>query len=63
MWRTKSFLCENVWSPAVRTARLIELTMAWEEGMEVANKRKEAKYANLLVGCRESGGSVWLYLV
>lgn len=34
---------------------LIELTVPWEEGLEAAHKRKQAKYSDLAAECREAG--------
>ena len=52
-----------LWSAAVKSATLIELTVPWEEGLEAAYERKKAKYADLVAECRESGWSVKLYPV
>ncbi|XP_042611284.1 trafficking protein particle complex subunit 12-like [Cyprinus carpio] len=40
---------------AVKSVIVIELTVPWEEGLEGAYERKKAKYADLVVECRESG--------
>ncbi len=37
--------------------------MPWEEGLEAAYERKKAKYADLVMECRESGWIVRLYPV
>ncbi len=52
-----------LWSAAVKSVVLIELTVPWEEGLEAAYERKKAKYADLVAECRESGWSVRLYPV
>ncbi len=52
-----------LWSAAVKSVVLIELTVPWEEGLEAAYERKKAKYADLVTECRESGWSVRLYPV
>ncbi len=44
-----------LWSAAVKSVILIELTVPWEEGLEAAYERKKAKYADLVAECRESG--------
>lgn len=37
--------------------------MPWEEGVEAAYERKTAKYADLVVECREGGWNTRLYPV
>ncbi len=44
-----------MWSEPCKTILLVELTVPWEEGMEAANERKRAKYADLVEDCREAG--------
>ncbi len=44
-----------MWSELCKTILLVELTVPWEEGMEAANERKRAKYADLVEDCREAG--------
>ncbi len=44
-----------MWSEPCKTILLVELTVPWEEGMEAANERKCAKYADLVEDCREAG--------
>ena len=44
-----------MWSEARRTVLLVELTVPWEEGIEAANERKRAKYADLAAECKEAG--------
>ncbi len=44
-----------MWSEACKTVLLIELTVPWEGGLEAANERKRAKYADLAAECREAG--------
>ncbi len=44
-----------MWSEQCKTILLVELTVPWEEGMEAANERKRAKYADLVEDCREAG--------
>lgn len=52
-----------LWSAAVKSAVLIELTVPWEEGLEAAYERKKAKYADLVEEGRESGWSMRSYPV
>ncbi|XP_039516167.1 receptor-type tyrosine-protein phosphatase beta-like [Pimephales promelas] len=44
-----------MWSELCKTILLVELTVPWEEGMEAANERKRAKYADLAEACKEAG--------
>lgn len=44
-----------MWSEACKTVLLVELTVPWEGGLEAANERKRAKYADLAAECREAG--------
>ncbi|KAL2099527.1 hypothetical protein ACEWY4_003921 [Coilia grayii] len=44
-----------MWSVPRKTVLLVELTVPWEEGMEAANERKRARYADLAADCREAG--------
>ena len=50
-----------MWSETCKTVLLVELTVPWEGGVEAANERKRAKYADLVAECREAGwrASVW----
>ena len=52
-----------LWSSAVKSVLMIELTVLWEEGLEAAYERKMAKYADLVAECRESGWSARTYPV
>ena len=44
-----------MWSEVCKTVLLVELTVPWESGVEAANERKRAKYADLVADCREAG--------
>ena len=44
-----------MWSEVSKTVLLVELTVPWEGGVEAANERKRAKYADLVAECREAG--------
>ena len=37
-----------LWSAAVKSVLLVELTVPWEEGLEAAYERKMVKYADLV---------------
>ena len=52
-----------LWSAAVKSVLLVELTVPWEEGLEAAYERKRAKYADLVAECRESGWHARTYPV
>ena len=45
----------TVWSAERRTAYLIELTVPWEENMEVAHERKTLRYEELAANARANG--------
>lgn len=48
-------------SEATKHLALIELTVPWEEGIEEAYKRKNAKYQGLLEECWKQGSLYRLY--
>lgn len=48
-----------IWSVSAKTVILIELTVPWEERMEVANELKSTKYAELVKDCEQNGWKVW----
>ena len=52
-----------LWSEESKKIILIELTVPWEEGCELAFERKNAKYQDLLHECREKGWQSWLFPV
>ncbi|XP_060789308.1 uncharacterized protein LOC132894068 [Neoarius graeffei] len=52
-----------LWSPAVKTVILPELTIPWEGGMEAAFERKRDKYTEPVAECREAGWSTTIYPV
>lgn len=44
-----------LWSVASKMVLLVELTVPWEEGLDAAFERKQAKYSDLAADCREVG--------
>ncbi|XP_078583820.1 uncharacterized protein LOC144866333 [Branchiostoma floridae x Branchiostoma japonicum] len=42
---------------------MIELTVPWEEGCDLAHERKRSKYQELLLECRAKGCNTWLFPV
>ncbi len=45
-----------LWSAAVKSVVLIELTVPWEEGLEAAYERKKVKYADLVASAKKVDG-------
>lgn len=44
-----------IWSSLTKTVIMVELTIPWEDGFEVAFERKKDKYAELAATCVQSG--------
>ncbi len=43
------------WSVPMRSVIMAELTVPWEEGMDVAFERKKERYSDLAAACRQAG--------
>jgi len=52
-----------LWSTEGKKIILVELTVPWEEGCEVAHERKALKYQSLLQDCKDKGWQAWLFPV
>ena len=52
-----------LWSTKDQKIILVELTVPWEEGCEVAHERKALKYQPLIQDCRDKGWQAWLFPV
>ena len=48
-----------IWSTASKQVLLIELTVPWEERIELAYERKRTKYDDLKEQCEKAGWSTW----
>jgi hypothetical protein len=51
------------WSPTLRTAFLVELTVPWEDSVEEAYERKRLKYSELAADAEQRGWKVRIYPV
>ena len=62
-WKTNRRRDAVLVSQQSKTLVAIELTVPWEESCEGAHERKNLKYADLIVDCKNKGSSVWLFPV
>lgn len=52
-----------LWSKSTRQVIMIELTVPWEENVQIAYERKRHKYQELSDDCREKGWKTWCFPV
>ena len=48
-----------LWSSKTRQVIMIELTVPWEENIQIANERKRTKYDELKASCEEAQWKAW----
>ena len=52
-----------LWSEDTRQVALVELTVPWEERVEISHHLKREKYAELQAECVEKGWKTWVFPV
>ena len=52
-----------IWSIAMKTVVMAELTVPWEDGLEAAFERKKERYAELAAACAQAGWRAYTYPV
>ena len=52
-----------IWSRSVKSIIMVELTVPWEENIEVSHERKLSRYSGLVAQCRNNGWHCELFAV